>query len=155
MKSVDDLLGELTMEEKAAQFSGPGLLALGFGLEAVADGQDLRAVLAGWLADVAPHGFGHLSMVHTIAPDLAALADLISALQETFAETVRVPIPALIHLVALNGVVMPGVPTDPTAIAQAGTWNPGAGPEDDRAHARTPALGGRAFGAVSGAGPRS
>jgi beta-xylosidase len=125
MKSVDDLLSELTVEEKAAQISGPSAFELASRLEIAAkEDQDLRTMLVGYVADLAPHGLGHLGLAQTLRPDLSSLADLISMLQETLAETSRIPIPALIHLEALNGVVMPGEPTYPTAIAQAATWNP-------------------------------
>ncbi|WP_067819813.1 glycoside hydrolase family 3 N-terminal domain-containing protein [Actinomadura kijaniata] len=125
MKSVDDLLNELTLEEKAAQLSGPSASELGPRLDAASQkGQDLRTALAGCLIDLAPDGMGHLGLGWTLCPDLDAMADFISTLQKALAETSRIPIPALVHLEALNGAVIPGAPAYPTAVAQAATWNP-------------------------------
>ncbi|MFJ5306923.1 glycoside hydrolase family 3 N-terminal domain-containing protein [Streptomyces sp. NPDC088350] len=121
-RSVEDLLSRLALEEKVAQLSGPGFAQLE---PLFADSAaDSGVSLAKGFQEIAPHGVGHLAMLGTFCTDLDALPSFFRSVQDAAMTCGRFPIPALIHLEALNGLVHPGAPTYPTGIGQAATWNP-------------------------------
>lgn len=121
-RSVEDLLSRLTLEEKVAQLSGPGFPQLA-PLFAASPADPAEALVKGF-QEIAPHGVGHLAMLGSFCPDLDTLPAFFRSVQDAATTCGRFPIPALIHLEALNGLVHPGAPTYPTGIGQAATWNP-------------------------------
>ena len=103
---VRDLLGRMTLEEKAAQTAAP------FGT--AVDAHDPPA--EGWGAAVAAIAALNL------APREAA--ERVNELQRKHIEDTRLGIPVLLAEEALLGFKVQGATTFPDAIAQAATWNP-------------------------------
>ncbi|WP_248170382.1 MULTISPECIES: beta-glucosidase [unclassified Microbacterium] len=103
---VRDLLGRMTLEEKAAQTASP------FGT--AVDAHDPPA--AGWGAAVAAIAALNL-------PPREA-AEKVNELQRKHIEDTRLGIPVLLAEEALLGFKVQGATTFPDAIAQAATWNP-------------------------------
>ncbi|HLV64590.1 MAG TPA: glycoside hydrolase family 3 protein, partial [Polyangiaceae bacterium] len=114
---ADELLREMTLEEKAMQLTGVYPMAL-FGPEG-----PIREQLEAQLG----RGIGHVSGLGTMghkAPEV--VAKTVNAIQRYLVTETRLGIPAIFHNEALNGVVSPGFTHFPTAIALAATWDPPA-----------------------------
>ena len=125
MDTIDALVAKLTIEEKIAQLTGMLLPSLYDFTPPTADSPGGLRVATDKLADLRPHGLGHLSLAwfHR-APEeeyRQVLADIQSAAQEVS----RFGIGTLIHAEGVNGLTHgTGIPY-PTAWAQASTWMPG------------------------------
>jgi beta-glucosidase len=65
--SVDDLLREMTLEEKISQLGGPDASRLAAAISNSPD--DPVGALAKTLREIAPHGVGHLAMVGGLCSD--------------------------------------------------------------------------------------
>ena len=111
---VDDLLSRMTTEEKAAQivgvfpamFMGPG-------------GPDVDK-----MAELIPHGVGHLCMGGGLASEPRELALRINAVQQWLCDHTRLKIPAMVHNEALSGLAQASATAFPTAIGLASTFAP-------------------------------
>lgn len=119
---ISDLLGRMTLEEKARQldiyssneFSKKDIL---HGREAQrsdpADRIDLDAICA----TIGETGMGRLQNRYTTAA-------INNRIQRTLLETARLPIPVLLSEEALHGLIWPGFTIFPQQIALAGTFEP-------------------------------
>lgn len=110
---ASELLGRMTLEEKAAQLVG--LLPHTLGAPDLDPGQ-LEAQLAS--------GIGHICGVGTVGTDPVGVARMTNGIQRFLREHTRLGIPAIVHNEALNGVTSEGFTSFPTAIALAATWDP-------------------------------
>jgi hypothetical protein len=117
MQRADELLRQMTIEEKAMQLSCIVPIAvLG------ADGP-MRSQLDALLGQ----GIGHIAGPGLIGHKMPeTLAKSVNAIQRYLVTETRLKIPALVHNEALNGVVSPGFTAFPTAIGLAATWDPAA-----------------------------
>jgi beta-xylosidase len=117
MQRADELLRQMTIEEKAMQLSCIVPIAvLG------ADGP-MRSQLDTLLGQ----GIGHIAGPGLIGHKMPeTLAKSVNAIQRYLVTETRLKIPALVHNEALNGVVSPGFTAFPTAIGLAATWDPAA-----------------------------
>jgi beta-xylosidase len=117
VQRADELLREMTVEEKAMQLSCVVPLAL--------LGPD--GLMRGQLDTLVGHGIGHIAGLGLIGhktPEM--LATTVNAIQRYLVTETRLGIPALFHNEALNGVVAPQFTAFPTPIGLAATWDPAA-----------------------------
>lgn len=124
---VRDLLGRMTLEEKAAQVRG-----LWFAKGSILDASG--AFSADKAIKVLPNGIGHLSipqdtvgtdrMSKTMWREQRETIDLVNAFQRFHVEHTRLGIPALIHSEAAHGYVAKGATVFPSPPALASTWDP-------------------------------
>jgi beta-xylosidase len=112
---VEDLLGQMTLVEKAYQLVGlmPMALLGPKGLDPI----KLERMLGQGLGQISAPG-----LLGYKAPQ--QMAALTNALQRFLVEQTRLGIPAIAHNEALNGLVAPESPNFPTAIGLAATWDP-------------------------------
>src|SRR5262249_30924363 len=117
MQRADELLRQMTMEEKAMQLSSVLPLAL--------IGPD--GPMRGQLDSLLGHGIGHIAGIglngHKTPEEIAKA---VNAIQRYLVTETRLKIPAIFHNEALNGVVAPGFTAFPTPIGLAATWDPDA-----------------------------
>jgi len=114
---ADDLLRQMTIEEKAMQLSSVFPLAL----------FDMKGTNHSQLDALLKDGIGHVSALGLIGhktPD--ALAKAVNAIQRYLVTETRLKIPAIFHNEALSGVVAPHFTAFPTSIGLAATWDPAA-----------------------------
>jgi beta-glucosidase len=117
VQRADELLRQMTVEEKAMQLSCVVPLAL-LGPDGPMRGQ-LDALIG--------NGIGHiagLGLLGNKSPE--TIAKTVNELQRYLVTETRLGIPALFHNEALNGVVSPGFTAFPTPIGLAATWDPDA-----------------------------
>ena len=112
---VEDLLGQMTLVEKAFQLVGlmPMVLLGPQGL----DPERLNRIVGQGVGQISGPGM----MGYKAPPQMAALTN---ALQAYLVQETRLGIPAIMHNEALNGLVAPECPNFPTAIGLAATWDP-------------------------------
>jgi beta-xylosidase len=117
MQRADELLREMTIEEKAMQLSCVVPLAL-LGTDGPMPGQ---------MDSLLGRGIGHVAGIglpgHKL-PD--EIAKSVNAIQRYLVTETRLKIPAIFHNEALNGVVAPNFTAFPTPIGLAATWDPHA-----------------------------
>ncbi|MGE2719274.1 glycoside hydrolase family 3 N-terminal domain-containing protein [Mycolicibacterium celeriflavum] len=114
MARAQDLLGRMTLDEKAMQLSSVFPLAL---LTPEGTNREQLDALVG-------NGIGHvchLGMIGHKAP--TALAKSVNAIQHYLMTETRLKIPAIFHIEAMSGVVAPGFTAFPTPIAMAAAWD--------------------------------
>jgi beta-xylosidase len=117
MQRAEELLGKMTIEEKAMQLSSVFPLAL-FDTEGTNHSQ-LDALLK--------NGIGHVSALGLIGHKTPeALAKSVNAIQRYLVTETRLKIPAIFHNEAMSGVVAPHFTAFPTPIGLAATWDPAA-----------------------------
>jgi beta-xylosidase len=117
MQRADDLLGEMTIKEKAMQLSSVVPLAL--------LGPD--GPMRGQLDSLLGHGIGHIAGIGLLGHKLPdEIAKSVNAIQRYLVTETHLKIPAIFHNEALNGVVAAGFTAFPTPIALAATWDPDA-----------------------------
>jgi beta-glucosidase-like glycosyl hydrolase len=117
MQRAEELLREMTVEEKAMQLSSVVPLAL-LGSDGPMPGQ-MDALLG--------QGIGHIAGIGLLGHKLPGeIARSVNAIQRYLVTQTRLKIPAIFHNEALNGVVAAGFTAFPTAIALAATWDPDA-----------------------------
>jgi beta-xylosidase len=117
MARADELLRQMTIEEKAMQLSSVFPLAL-FNTEGTNRSQ-LDAQLK--------NGIGHVSALGLIGHKTPeALAKAVNAIQRYLVTETRLKIPAIFHNEAMSGVVAPHFTAFPTSIGLAATWDPAA-----------------------------
>jgi beta-glucosidase len=112
---VQDLLGRMTLQEKAFQLVGLMPIAL-VGADGV-DPERMREMIGQGLGQVSAPGL----IGYKAPPQMAAMTN---AIQRFLVEETRLGIPAVVHNEALNGLVAPECPNFPTAIGLAATWDP-------------------------------
>ncbi|NIM50728.1 MAG: beta-glucosidase [Gemmatimonadales bacterium] len=112
---VQDLLGRMTLTEKAFQLVGLMPMAL-LGAQGL-DPERMRQMMGQGLGQISAPGL----VGYKAPPQMAAL---INTLQRFLVEETRLGIPAIAHNEALNGLVAPECPNFPTAIGLAATWDP-------------------------------
>jgi beta-xylosidase len=117
LERADELLREMTIEEKAMQLSSVVPLAL-LGPDGPMRGQ-LDALLS--------QGIGHVAGIGLLGHKLPdEIAKSVNAVQRYLVTETRLKIPAIFHNEALNGVVAAGFSAFPTPIALAASWDPDA-----------------------------
>jgi beta-glucosidase len=117
MERADELLRQMSVEEKAMQLSCVVPLAL-IGPDGPMKGQ-LEALLG--------QGIGHIAGIGLLGhkmPD--EIAKNVNAIQRYLVTETRLKIPAIFHNEALNGVVSAGFTAFPSALALAASWDPDA-----------------------------
>jgi hypothetical protein len=117
MQRAEELLRQMTVEEKAMQLSSVFPLAL-FDT-AGTNHRQLDALLK--------HGIGHVSALGLIGHKTPeTLAKAVNAIQRYLITETRLKIPAIFHNEAMSGVVAPHFTAFPTSIGLAATWDPEA-----------------------------
>jgi beta-xylosidase len=117
MQRADELLRQMTLEEKAMQLSCVVPIAV--------LGRD--GLMRNQADTLLKHGIGHIAgpgLIGHKRPE--TLAKSVNAIQHYLLTETRLKIPALVHNEALNGVVAPGFTAFPTPIGLAATWDPQA-----------------------------
>jgi beta-glucosidase len=117
MQRVDDLLRQMTIEEKAMQLSCVMPLAL----------LDRDGLMRGQADSLIKQGIGHVAGIGLLghkAPE--TIAKSVNAVQRYLVTETRLKIPAIFHNEALNGVVAPNFSAFPTPIGLAAAWDPAA-----------------------------
>jgi beta-xylosidase len=117
MQRADELLRQMTIEEKAMQLSCVVPLAL----------LDRDGLMRGQADKLIKQGIGHVAGIGLLghkAPE--TIAKSVNAVQRYLVTETRLKIPAIFHNEALNGVVAPHFSAFPTPIGLAATWNPAA-----------------------------
>jgi beta-xylosidase len=117
MHRADELLRQMTLEEKAMQLSCVVPLAL------LGTDGPMSAQMDGLLG----HGIGHVAGIGLLGHKLPEeIAKSVNAIQRYLVTETRLKIPTIFHNEALNGVVAPDFTAFPTPIALAATWDPDA-----------------------------
>jgi beta-xylosidase len=117
MQRADELLREMTIEEKAMQLSCVVPLAL-LGTDGPMPGQ---------MDSLLGRGIGHVAGIGLLGHKLPdEIAKSVNAIQRYLVTETRLKIPAIFHNEALNGVVAPNFTAFPTPIGLAATWDPHA-----------------------------
>jgi beta-xylosidase len=117
LRRAEDVLRQMTLEEKAMQLScafPPALI-------------DRDGLMRGQADKLIKQGIGHVAGIGAFgnkAPE--TIAKLINAIQRYLLTETRLKIPAIFHNEALNGVVAPHFSAFPTPIGLAATWDPAA-----------------------------
>ena len=117
MQRADDLLRQMTIEEKAMQLSCAMPLAL----------LDRNGLMRGQADTLIKQGIGHvagLAMLGHKTPEQVAKA--VNVIQRYLVTETRLKVPAIFHNEALNGVCAPHFSAFPTPIGLAATWDPAA-----------------------------
>ena len=117
MQRAEELLRQMTLEEKAMQLSSVFPLAL----------FDTKGPNRSQLDALLKDGIGHVSALGLIGhktPEV--LAKSVNAIQRYLVTQTRLKIPAIFHNEAMSGVVAPHFTAFPTPIAIAATWAPEA-----------------------------
>jgi Glycosyl hydrolase family 3 N terminal domain/Fibronectin type III-like domain len=114
---ADELLRQMTIEEKAMQLSAlypMGLLGADGPIKSQLDAQ-------------VGQGIGHICGLGLLGhKSPATIAKTVNAIQRYLVTETRLKIPAIFHNEALNGVVAPHFTHFPTPIGLAATWDPHA-----------------------------
>ena len=117
MQRADELLRQMTIEEKAMQLSCVMPLAL----------LDRNGLMRGQADTLIKQGIGHVAGIGALghkSPEEVARS--VNAVQRYLVTETRLKIPAIFHNEALNGVVAPHFSAFPTPIGLAATWDPAA-----------------------------
>ena len=115
LRRADELLGSMTLEEKAMQVSCVVPLSL----------LDTTGLMRGQAEKLIKQGIGHVAGIGLLghkSPEQVAKS--VNAIQRYLVTETRLKIPAIFHNEALNGVVSPGFTAFPTPIGLAATWDP-------------------------------
>jgi beta-xylosidase len=117
MQRADELLRQMTVEEKAMQLSSVFPLAL----------FDAKGTNHSQLDAQLKNGIGHVSALGLIGHKTPeTLAKAVNAIQRYLVTETRLKIPAIFHNEAMSGVVAPHFTAFPTSIGLAATWDPAA-----------------------------
>jgi beta-glucosidase len=117
LQRADDLLRQMSVEEKAMQLSSIFPLAL----------FDTKGPNHGQLDALLKNGIGHVSALGMIGHKTPEeLAKSVNAIQRYLVTETRLKIPAIFHNEAMSGVVAPHFTGFPTSIGLAATWDPAA-----------------------------
>ena len=108
-KRAEDLLSHMSLEEKLGQIQG----------------LDLLKYTKKRLREDYPHGVGEVSCLVACTMDSSdRIADFLRSVQEGIMALSEHHIPAIFHMEALSGGLMPQATSFPSGIGQASTWNP-------------------------------
>ena len=111
---VEDLLGRMTLEEKAAQLGSAWVFQLADGTEVSESGAEL-------LRD----GLGQVTRISGASSlDAEGAARLANAIQSRLVEETRLGIPAIVHEEICSGLMAREAVVFPQAIGLASTWEP-------------------------------
>lgn len=121
--AVDKLVSRLTLEQKVAQLTGFSIMNLTDRKEPIPAGRGPETDLSR-LAELRPHGVGHLCMAWFLGHDADSLRSAVADMQEAVREVSPFGIGAMIHNEAVNGFMHASGSQFPTAWAQAATWQP-------------------------------
>jgi beta-glucosidase len=117
MQRAEELLRQMTIEEKAIQLSAlypMGLLGADGPIKSQLDAQ-------------VGQGIGHICGLGTFGYKTpATIAKTVNAIQRYLVTETRLKIPAIFHNEAMSGVVAPHFTAFPTSIGLAATWDPAA-----------------------------
>jgi beta-glucosidase len=117
MERADELLRQMTLEEKAMQLASVVPLAL-----LAPDGP-----MRGQMDSLIGRGIGRVAGIGLLGHKLPdEIAKSVNAIKRYLVTETRLEIPAIFHNEALNGVVAPGFTAFPTPIGLAATWDPDA-----------------------------
>jgi beta-xylosidase len=117
MQRADELLRQMSIEEKAMQLSCVVPLAI-LGVDG-----PIRSQLDSLLGQ----GIGHVAGIGLLGHKLPdEIAKSVNAIQRYLVTETRLKVPAIFHNEALNGVVAAGFTAFPTPIALAASWDPDA-----------------------------
>ncbi|MCX7681717.1 MAG: glycoside hydrolase family 3 C-terminal domain-containing protein [Anaerolineae bacterium] len=112
---VEDLLGQMTLEEKVAQLCG--IMPVAFWGPGGVNEARMRTLI--------PDGIGQISGIAMMGGiQIKRIAEGINQIQRYLVEQTRLGIPAIFHNEALNGLVAPQAVNFPTAIGLSATWSP-------------------------------
>lgn len=112
---VEDLLNQMTLEEKVAQLCGIMPMAF-WGLGGINEAR---------MHEFLRHGIGQISGIGIMGGlQIKQIAEGINQVQRYLVEQTRLGIPAIFHNEALNGLVAPQAVNFPTAIGLSATWSP-------------------------------
>ena len=137
---VEDLLGRMTLEEKAAQLGSAWIFQL-------LDGESFSREQMRGLAE---HGLGHVTRLCGASSfEAEAAAAMANEIQGYLVEETRLGIPAIVHEEICSGLMARGSTVFPQAIGVASTW----APELSRALAAAVRAQMRAIGAHQGLSP--
>ena len=117
MQRADDLLRQMTIDEKAMQLSCVMPLAL----------LDRDGLMRGQADALIKQGIGHVAGIGFLghkSPEEVARS--VNAIQRYLVTETRLKIPTIFHNEALNGVVAAHFSAFPTPIGLAATWDPAA-----------------------------
>lgn len=115
MQQADELLRQMSIEEKAMQLSCVVPLAL----------LDSDGLMRGQADKLIKQGIGHVAGIGLLGhKSTETIAKSVNAIQRYLVSETRLKIPAIFHNEALNGVVSPNFSAFPTPIALAATWDP-------------------------------
>ncbi len=121
-RRVDELLTDMTLQEKLAQIVG---FWEGEEGDSVAPLQGEVASTTGKLDDAMRHGLGHLTRVYGTNPvDADEQAAYLWSRQRQLVNETRLGIPALVHEECLTGLSAWKAATFPTPLAWGAAWNP-------------------------------
>ncbi|HSA48572.1 MAG TPA: glycoside hydrolase family 3 N-terminal domain-containing protein [Yinghuangia sp.] len=118
-EAVAGLVARLTLEQKVAQLGGlslPSLVAF--------DPKTGPGLDTGRVAELCPHGIGHLSLAWFLGQDADSLRDALARVQEAVRAASPFGIGGLVHFEGINGFLHAAGEQFPTAWAQAATWEP-------------------------------
>ncbi|MFI6374387.1 glycoside hydrolase family 3 N-terminal domain-containing protein [Streptomyces sp. NPDC050546] len=120
-EDIRRLVSRLTLEQKVAQLAG--LSAADLFTQEPSDGGG-PTVDARRVADLRPHGVGHLSLAWFLGHDADSMRGLLAQIQFVVREVSPFGIGALVHNEGINGFLHASGSQFPTAWGQAATWDP-------------------------------
>ncbi|SEP68201.1 beta-glucosidase [Streptomyces sp. yr375] len=115
---IGKLVSRLTLEQKVAQLAGL------HATDVFTRSDSGPAVEPRRVAELRPHGVGHLSLAWFLGHDADSLRGLLGQIQTAVREVSPFGIGALIHNEGVNGFLHASGSQFPTAWAQAATWDP-------------------------------
>ena len=112
---IEQLIAEMTLEEKAAQLTSLSIVQL------MENGKPSSAKMEEHLQ----YGIGQITRIAGAAElPPSETARLANAVQRFLVEQTRLGIPAIVHEECLSGLMARGATTFPQAISMAATWDP-------------------------------
>lgn len=121
--ALEELLAWLTLEQKAAQLTGLSVMELTDRKKPIVEGKGPETDPSR-LAQLRPHGVGHLCMAWFLGHDADSLRSEVADVQAAMRDVSPFGIGALIHNEAVNEFMHTSGTQFPTAWAQAATWQP-------------------------------
>ena len=123
MTDIDAIVHRLDLDQKIAQLMGMSIFDL-MDVQAAPKPGAMVALDMGKLAQVRPHGLGHVSMTWMVNHQLTGFTETLRELQERARALSPFGIGALVHGEGINGFLHAEAAAFPTAWGQAATWDP-------------------------------